>query len=72
MCPNVCRLVCRSNNYTWRTLPTGGEWRDKSLGVEEGEKKRLCCVSIPTSMCACRSVCACEHAKCNSDDLLLF
>uniref|UniRef100_A0A671WPM5 Neuropilin n=1 Tax=Sparus aurata TaxID=8175 RepID=A0A671WPM5_SPAAU len=37
MCPNVCRLACWSNNYTWRTLPTGNQ-RDKSLGVEEGEK----------------------------------
>ncbi|CAB1452821.1 unnamed protein product, partial [Pleuronectes platessa] len=30
-------LVCQSNNYCWRTLPVGN-WRDKSLGVEEASQ----------------------------------
>lgn len=53
MCPNVCRLACWSNNYTWRTLPTGNQ-RDKSLGVEEGEKGSVC---FPVFICVCVYVC---------------
>lgn len=51
MCPNVCRLACRSNNYTWRTLPTG-RTREIRAWVWKRAKKALC-VSIWECVCVC-------------------
>lgn len=42
-----------------------GNQRDKSLGVEEGKKGSVC---VYMGVC----LCVCAHAKCGSDDLLLF
>uniref|UniRef100_A0A672H1L9 Neuropilin n=1 Tax=Salarias fasciatus TaxID=181472 RepID=A0A672H1L9_SALFA len=46
MCPNVCRLARRSNNYTWKNGPDGGGVEIRAWVWKRGERGSVCCGGV--------------------------